>query len=269
MFLLPPFVFRKPSMNVFISCTATKMCGNEGILLPDKDGYYSSIIGGLNIDNTSGDRYLFDREIEKLFDQSGALNKRGAAGKLRGELEHPDWPSTMSEDDYAARMLFIDSRNTCVHWQSIWVEPSRTNRNADGSIVYDVWGKYKPEGPMKSTLQDALDNKHANLMFSLRGFTHDDMVGLKRYRRLIEVITYDLVNDGGIPTAQKFGTPERVMARECHRQGRALTKAGLTRALHKRGRSSAMESAMVDADALFKAFGWVTPTELGFARWGK
>lgn len=246
--------------------TQTQLVGTNklGILPKDKDGYYTQAIGGLNIHNTSGHLYTAEPEVRRLFTDSASFflrNIRG--GTLRGEVDHPEWPVNMSEDEYAGRMLEIRPTNTCVHWADIWLDDT-LNRNEDGSPVWTIMAKFCPSGVHGAMLEKQLANGRENVCFSLRAFTMDRIVTNKRHRRIVEPITFDYVNRPGIPIAEKWKSP----ALETHHE-LAVNKPMLDRAFARKNNGFGLENSPVSQAELYRSLGYTQGNKPAFFGWNK
>lgn len=246
--------------------TQTQLVGTNklGILPKDKDGYYTQAIGGLNIHNTSGHLYTAEPEVRALFTNvNGFFVKHIRDGQLRGEIDHPEWPSDWTEDQYAARMLEIRPALTCVHWADIWLDDT-LNKNEDGSPVWTIMARFCPSGVHGPMLEKALANGRENVCFSLRAFTMDRIIRGIRHRRIVEPITFDHVNRPGIPLAQKWKSP----ALETHRE-MAVNKAMFDRAYAKKGNGFGLENSVVTQAHLYRQLGFDTQAGPSFFGWNK
>ncbi len=246
--------------------TQTQLVGTNklGILPKDKDGYYTQAIGGLNIHNTSGHLYTAEAEVRALFTHAGSsFIKNIRAGMLRGEVDHPEWPSTMSEDEYAGRMLEIRPTNTCVHWADIWLD-DQLNKNEDGSPIWTIMAKFIPSGVHGAMLEKQLANGRENVCFSLRAFTMDRIIRNKRHRRIVEPITFDYVNRPGIPIAEKWKSP----GLETHR-ALPVNKQMCDRAFARKADGVGLENALVNQADLYRKLGFNTSQDPSFFAWNK
>ena len=190
-------------MQNVIRFTATKLINSkkEGILKPDADGYYELCIGALNVYNSAGEYYTL-KGAEDLFSSSSSFMRRVANGCLKAEVDHPRMLAGMTDKEYLERVLSIEQKNVCAHIKEIWLVPTSTN----GGMVL-VMGKVKPAGVKGFALQEALDNKHQNVCFSIRALTSDYQQGGTRYRVLKYIQTFDWVTEPGISTANKWDSP--------------------------------------------------------------
>ena len=192
--------------NIRFSCTSLVGTDKKGILTPDKDGYYSQPIGGLNVFNSAGMYYTYEGAKHLFEDQSSAFMRRVKRGALRGENGHPKRLPNQSLDDYAARILTIDERHVCVHWAEIELDFNNF-KDANGKPIIAIIGKFTPSGEKGYILEKALTNPHENVCFSIRSFTEDYYVRGVVHRDLRTVVTFDYVNEPGISIAEKYKSP--------------------------------------------------------------
>jgi len=109
------------SSIVKFTCTKMQAKGKEGILKPDGQGYFEVVVGGLNTFNSSGQYYALEGAKE-LFESSSVFMRRVERGALRGEVGHPIFESTMSNDDWVNRVFEIRESNVCCHFKEIWLD---------------------------------------------------------------------------------------------------------------------------------------------------
>lgn len=190
-------------------CNALIGVNKVGKLEKDKDGYYHVTFAALNFFNAA--RIFYDYELsEHVFKPESPFMRKLLGGKTYSEVEHPDPPiKDPNHPDfmhlYIERNRFIDMRNACGHIRSVEVNPSSDLVN--GKPVYVITGWIRPEGVHAAVLQSLLDNPHANVCFSLRSIINDRMVRGVRTRQIEELITFDLVSEGGISLATKYNSP--------------------------------------------------------------
>lgn len=184
--------------------TVFKDQDKKGILAPDEDGYYTLPVGALNSYNSAGEYYTAQGAID-LFQQSSQLMRRIKNGALFSELGHPKRLPGMSLDDYYCRIISIEETNVCGHFSEISLdtEYGRKNPHLGAPNMIAMIGKVTPMGVKASALKSSLENPKINTAFSIRALCDMEMVGGKRIRKLTNVITYDMVLEGGISIANK------------------------------------------------------------------
>ncbi len=241
--------------SVVFSC-AKLPAGKSGILRPDADGYYRVILGGLNVYNSVGHYYPFD-SARQLFKESSQLMRRIKRGALRGEMGHPKWVPGMTDDQFSDRCLMIDERNVCVHIAE--VELDQSMKDDQGRPCIGILGKIRPSGPMGAALQAQLDNPKENVCFSIRSFTDNRRVGRVMHRNLVNVVTWDAVNEPGISFAEKYKSP----ALESHLDSmivlddRIVTRGSLERVMQKTTPGGiSHEATILNLNELFGVMGW-------------
>lgn len=183
-----------------------KPAGKQGILKPDGQGYYEQIIGGLNIDNSADMRYTAERSVVELFNNSSTLRRKMDRGVLRGEVGHPKFMPGMSKADFINRLFQIYEDNTCVQYKEIWLD-NTVAKNKDGTPVWVIFAKFTPSGAKGGFLEKQLKNGNENVCFSIRSFTEDYKVAGKINRDIVEIVTFDYVNEPGIHIAEKYKSP--------------------------------------------------------------
>lgn len=186
------------------SCTALMGVNKAGDLKPDEDGYYELLVGGLNVNNFSGDFYTAVG-VKELFDDSSDLMRRVREGNCNGEVDHPSPTPGMSRVDFVKRVLHIDKKNVCCHFKEF--ELVETDKVVEGAKVILIKAKMKPSGVHGDALRASLENKHENVCFSIRSLTRDTKrVDGTLSRTITTVIGFDWVNEPGIATSNKFKT---------------------------------------------------------------
>lgn len=195
-------------MDVRFTATRLAGTGKVGALKPDADGYYTLPIGGLNTLNSIGHYYTAEG-ARKLFEASSTLMRRLKNGCLKIEVEHPAKEKSMTDDEFMERLLRIDLNNVCGHISEIWLDEDYGKNNPEfkNPDLIAIMGKVKPSGVKAAALQSALDNAKENVCFSIRSFTKNFFSRGRTIRVLDTVVTFDLVNEGGIGNASKWSSP--------------------------------------------------------------
>lgn len=183
--------------------------GKTGIITPDKDGYYDLVVGGLNCFNSVGQYYSLDKEVEKLFLDSSKFMRKVNNQILCGENGHPEYVKGMTDDDYLRRMYYIKENNIVCHFGKIWLDMDYGKNNPEfkNPSLVAIMAKVIPYGEKKLVLQDALDNRLQNLCFSIRSLTNVYYHRGVKVKQLVDIITFDLVSEGGISIATKYDSP--------------------------------------------------------------
>lgn len=198
-------------MNPKLFFTATKlpMLGKKGLIKPDENGYYELVLGGLNTHNNTKSWYYTAEGCRELFGPGSLLNRRVANGSLRAEVNHPRQKPGERDEAFMARMLDIDMNNVCAHFSDIWLDENfgKNNPEYGSPNLIAIMGKVKPIPPKGDILQEALSNPKQNICFSIRAMCDEVFIGRQRNRKLTEVLTIDLVNEGGILVASKWDSP--------------------------------------------------------------
>ncbi len=256
------------AMNTIrFACTSLVGTNKAGIIKPDGDGYYTQVLGGLNILNSAGMHYDATAEVRSLFvDQSQQFQRRIKRGVLKAELGHPKPSPGMSEDAYFERLLTIDEKHVCAHISEVWLDDT-SFKNPDGSAVIAIMGKVKGSGPYGYVVDKALENSKENVCFSIRSFTEDRFMAGRMHRVIKNAVTFDYVTEPGIHIAEKFKNPGIETFQE-----RVFTQEQVVRGLesHKRTMALAgMESNSYSMNEIFASFGWTSPAvaQASFKKW--
>ena len=177
--------------------------------VPEKDesGYSYVTLGALNVINSAGEFYTANEVKEMFTDTNSTLMRRLKSGALRGEVGHPQFQPGMTKTAFFNRNLRIDEQNVCVHIKELVLEETDESSgvSGQGNIVL-VKGWIKPSGPKGDFLQKALDNPDENVAFSVRSFTKNSVVNGVVIKKIVQLVTYDYVNEPGISHATKWKT---------------------------------------------------------------
>lgn len=194
-------------MNGFsLSCTALLGTNKAGTLKCDDDGYYTVILGALDVYNTSGAFYP-EASARHLFERSSSLARRIASGNLRGEYGHPRKLPGMELEDFVNRVRDIYEPNVCMHIRKVTVDYT-SFRNPQGQPIITIVGEIKPSGPMGPALKEQLENRHEDVCFSIRSMTHDTLSMTGRLTKNLKlIVTWDYVNEPGLANAHKWNAP--------------------------------------------------------------
>lgn len=197
-------------MSNIIKFTATRLkdTGKIGILRPDANGYYTIVLGGLNVYNSAGEYYVANGAME-LFKKSSIFMRKVQGGNLYAELGHPIKTPEMTNDDYIRRIMRIQESNICGHISEVWLDMEYGKNNPDfkNPLLIAIMGKVKPTGPHGPVLEDSLSNSQSNTNFSIRALTNNTYVRGVVHRELVEIITWDYVAEAGLPLANKWSSP--------------------------------------------------------------
>lgn len=189
--------------------TKLSMLNKEGRNTPDKDGYYTLVVGGLNIANNTGAWHYTAEGARELFSTRGVVQRRVANGTLLAEVGHPHQMPGETDDAFYQRFIDINQKNACAHFRKIWLdeEYGRKNPVYKNPGLIAIMAEVKPVEPYGHILKDALDNPHRNVCFSIRAFADEFIAGGKVVRILKDVITFDFVTEGGVTMASKWDSP--------------------------------------------------------------
>lgn len=183
--------------------------GKRGEMVPDSDGYYDVVLGGLNTYNTRNE-YYSGRECLDLFNASSILMRRVKKKALYAENGHPKMQPGMTYAQFYERVMSIYEDNICSHIGDIDLdlEFGKKNPGAAQSNTIAILGKIAPAGPKADVVERAIKNKKQNLAYSIRSITDNDRLPNGQVEKhLRNIITFDYVGEGGIPFADKGYAP--------------------------------------------------------------
>jgi Peptidase S80 family len=193
-------------MNSFsLSCTALIGTNKTGILKADADGYYTVVLGALDVYNSGGAFYP-EATARHLFQQSASLMRRIASGNLRGEYGHPRMTPGMTMDDFVNRVRDIYEPHVCMHIRKVTVDYT-THRNERGQPIITIIGEVKPSGPMGPALLAQFENRFEDICFSIRSLTNDEFSYGRINKHIKLIVTWDYVNEPGLANAHKWNAP--------------------------------------------------------------
>jgi Peptidase S80 family len=187
------------------SCTALNGTNKTGAIKPDAFGYYTLVVGALNVENSVGAFYPYE-PAKHLFDDANAFQRRIANGSLHGECGHPRMVPGMNTRDFMARCMDVVESNICCHFRRIYLEHG-TVKDERGRPMIAIIAEVCPAGPMGPALKAALENPSQNVCFSIRSFTQDTVQNGRTYKNLKTIITFDWVMEPGISIAKKWFSP--------------------------------------------------------------
>ena len=245
-----------------IKFTSTKLAakGKAGVMKPDDDGYYTTVIGGLNMHNSAGEYYTADG-AKQLFEQSSTFMRRVQNGCLKGELGHPKRSPGMSMDDYLRRIMVIEETNVCCHFKEIWLDQlyGKDHPEFRNPAMIAIMAKIKPAGPKGASLEESFDNPAENVCFSIRAFTKDYFHNGKTIRVLDQIMTFDQVVECGLFVANKWDTPSLEALTDS-----IITKAQVTKVVSDQITDVATEDSKQLAQAVLASFDVPHPL---YTRW--
>jgi hypothetical protein len=261
-------MYGMPNMNtVRFACTALMGTNKTGKLVKDANGYYTVVLGALDVLNSAGAFYSYEGAKE-LFEESGPLMRRVANGALKGEYGHPKRLPGMTIDEFAQRIMTINERDICVHIKEVYLDFESIKDPQTGKPVIAIFGKILPSGPMGPALEKSLENPDENVCFSIRSFTHDTQDRRGQVTKVLKtIVTWDYVNEPGIKYANKYGNPalESFDGDETE-----FTRGNIQRAVDPKGRGFGLESSVIlTAEELFQSMNWQfdTSKKPGYANW--
>lgn len=193
--------------QILFECTRLKGTGKAGSLAPDKDGCYTTVLGGLDVYNTHGDLYVYEA-AKHFFESNSSFMRRVNRGVLRGEYDHPQKLPGMSFREYGNRLLQIDPNQVCCTHRQIWLDFKNVVDTNTGRPIIAIMGRVFPMGPKGQFLKEQFDATGEQVCFSIRSFVDEQPMPNGRSIRAIKTITtFDYVNEPGIEYAEKLRSP--------------------------------------------------------------
>ncbi len=187
------------------ACLALPAVNSTKIMTPDDKGYYTTILGAFNVNNSSGIFYPLTDSVKALFETGGIVRRRLDSGLCKAEYGHPN-VSGMPMDAALQRIARIDENNVCAHISTIWLDATKDHLGKDIVLVI---GKVKPMGPKGEYVLASLRNPEENVAWSLRSLINNEMYRGRMARIVTDAVTYDYVSEPGIYTATKFYTANK------------------------------------------------------------
>jgi hypothetical protein len=239
-----------------VTFTLTRLSGTNkvGDLKKNERGYYTMIIGALNMYNSAGMYYRADA-AKQFFEASSSFMRRVNRGALRGEYGHPRREPHMSMQAYYARLLSIHEDKVCCHFASVSLD--YTNYKDDqGRPIVAIIAEVAPNGPLGHILEKQLQNPNENVCFSIRSFTDDKMERGVINRYIKTIVTFDYVNEPGMSIAEKYNSPA-LEGLEDTVFTRGQVESGTMHLMETTGVGN--ESVQLNLHELMSAFNWSMP----------
>jgi hypothetical protein len=195
-------------MASIVRFTQTQLPVNvKGTLKPDAQGRYEMPVGGLNVFNSVGERYIAEGALE-LFQESSGFMRRVKGGKVKAECGHPK-KGNMTDDEYLTRIMRTEETNTCAFFPEIWLDFDwgRKHPELKSPDLIAIMAKVEPSGPRGDCLRQAFESEGQNVCFSIRSLTKDFYYRGINHRVLKTIFGFDWVTEPGISFATKFDSP--------------------------------------------------------------
>jgi hypothetical protein len=186
-------------------CTVMKGQGKKGILRPDANGYYTVVLGGMDVFNTK--QGFYDANLTgDILSTCELFKSRISAGNLYGEMGHPRREPGMTDDEFLYRVHDVLESNISHHIAKVWYDRDNYTDRKTGQKMVAFVGKVKPDGKWEQTLIDRLENPDQDCCFSVRCSSADKFAGGRILKKITKIITWDTVVSPGIPNASKYGS---------------------------------------------------------------
>lgn len=192
--------------RITFACTRLAGTNKIGTLKKDERGYYTVVVGALNMFNSSGLYYRLDAAREIFESQSSEFVRRTVRGALRGEYGHPRMLPGMTPQQYFQRLNQLWESQISHHFRRVYLDFEQI-KDERGQTVVGIMAEMCPNGPLGHVLEAQMQNPDENVCFSLRSFADDVPQGKVIQRLIRKVVTFDYVNEPGMHVAEKYRCP--------------------------------------------------------------
>jgi len=177
---------------------------NDTGIIKDKNGYYKISFGLVNALNVSGVFFMI-KDMDAMFKTlNTVIGRRIHKGIVEAESNHPDF-NGLSGDALVNKILDIDKNNVCGKIKGVsYVKTGDCVPGFEEYPTYEIFGWVKPAGPNGKYLQEALEDRLTNVVFSIRSIAIPFNVGMLQVREIIDIGAWDWVHDPGYPTASQW-----------------------------------------------------------------
>lgn len=240
------------ALRATLSCTRLQGLPKQGIIRPDADGYYSIVVGGLDVFNSAGAFYEHE-SAKALFAESSSLMRRICAGQLRGEYGHPKREVGMTDAQYMNRILTLEETRVSHHIRKIIIDSESVKDEKTGRPVTVIIAELKPAGPYAQALRESFENGFENVSFSIRSITTDSFENGIIVKRLMQIVTWDFVIEPGIKYAEKYKSPAlETLSEQTIIPGNLVQLAD-----YRKSRGLGIESGeMISVEEIAASLGW-------------
>jgi hypothetical protein len=183
--------------------TVLSYANKGGVLKPDEDGYYTVVLGALDVFNSGGERYTLTEVSRNTFSEGSKLDQRASEGLLKGEWGHPkprDFPNPLA---FERRVRQIEPDRISHSIRKVYLKEIEYN----GKRVLGIIGELKPCGPYGGYLKEMLDDKHQNVCFSGRYYSNVSKINGIIQREIHTCGSWDYVTEPGVYEAKKYASP--------------------------------------------------------------
>ena len=173
-----------------------------GAQKPDSKGFYTTILGALNVKNRGGDAYAWPLSKPAFSDESFLRRKLGF-GSLIAEMDHPLRSDYKNKDEYDRRLGTFLKEKQCAVISEVWIDESGSiKKHIPANLIWPnsepvlIMGKVKPVGIYGKPLEEAFQDPAQNVFFSMRTISRQNRV---TGELILDVLTgFDWVAEGGV-----------------------------------------------------------------------
>lgn len=191
--------------TICFECLRLQNSNKKGILTPDENGCYTMVVGALDAHSFNGGFYEYNA-ASKFFTDDSSFQRKIQRGVIRGEYGHPKKYPGMTDNEYIARLMRIDEKETCCEFTKIWLEKGILEDDKKRPVVA-IFAKVRPMGPYGSVLKEQFETPGMQCCFSIRCFTENTFQRGMMVKKIEKIITFDYVNEPGMHNAEKLLSP--------------------------------------------------------------
>jgi len=168
-------------------------------LTPDEDGFFKGLpMAVLGIPTRNNTQYDSNSLIDAIDNPQTTFNRRLKDAELFGEYGHPFTYKPLSDPKTSVRVLGLNPEKKAVLYRKFYCKRD-TEQNLDM-----IYADLKPMGPYAKYAEEQLLDPSANFSSSLRAISSQEKRGNILFRRVMNLITFDVcVPGGGFQQASK------------------------------------------------------------------
>lgn len=160
---------------------------------PDKDGWYTGIVGAV----CHGANNLSLQSVKQTLENPESyVNQRLAGEGLFGEWGLIDTSQYQSYDDAVLRTITVEPKNIAIQIGQLWLDKSygKTHREVYNQDMVAIMGKVRPCGPCADMAEQVLNGTvPGRVVFRALAYSSDtDHPNHSRETYLVKLITFDI-----------------------------------------------------------------------------
>lgn len=188
--------------SITINVESGMLLGGSKAYKPNKHGYYEKVpLLAFGTTTRAQSYYTPESIVEQVTSPQSQFNICLTEGYLYGEWGHPDVDLLTDNNARMARMVRVDERHHCHHFNRVYTGPAL---DTGGRLLL---GDVKPVYPHGDALRTTAEDPSINTAFSLRSITRNTQIGRVSKRDIVKLVTIDCVGAPGIMQASKAFAP--------------------------------------------------------------